>query len=624
MTDVPETSTGGLLSLREARQANTSHSEHNEMLFSRGVVQKSNLVERRENLYNNSHNVSIAARHIASGSSTSINTLSTLFSNKLRKIKEKDEVTAEADSSTEEDFGDNTVASLPLELLALILSYADAKTVVRCSEVCSTLYSLAHDDSLWKRLYCRDFSSSFNHLGLVLPSRNEQQLFPNTLSRNNQSSWRDLYAKQYLLCKHGIYKEKCVVHCDLGVAYEVVNFHSETNILICRSEVFKNLHIFDVGTPENQNQPTRTRCLQILGGGKHLPIISAASNGYYVAGGSYGVVCVWIPETGERVATLQGHTENVISLRFCYNKLASGSNDGSVRIWSLYDWSCMYTLREDHLYPIKLNTNLAGDLLVCASLDFTCRVWDLKEMRSIHVVDEAEDVWIAQVEVTQSSIVILYFLDKKVTVWNVRTGESMMLHHPRSVRCIAATDSGSYLLTGGYDGCLRFWDLPTGRRLRTIREAHGKKSIDFIKCDEWKAVTASASGLSTIIKIWDIRAASCVQIVKSSTPLELGMFTRTDVGVVSDLFFGSNVIVTVSNEEATMRMFSLDVPHEKRGLIQRQLASCTSLGKAIEEEKPVADNSQQHRAPESNYCLMEPKPASRRASKKQKKTCIIS
>lgn len=596
-----------IMSLRDARRNSAAESiaELNEMLFSRGVAKK----PISSNKETTSNSLAATARHISSGSSTSINTLSSLFSNKLQKFKEKEK--EEPNDSTSADTNPGSVETLPLEILALILSYTDAKTVVRCSEVCTALYSLAHDQAIWKRLYCRDFSSSFNHLGLVLPSKTDHN--------NNQSSWRDQYAKQYLKCKHGIFKEKCVVRCDLGVAFEVVNYHSETNILVCRSEVFKNLHIFDISSPEDQT--IRTRSLQVLGGGKYLPIISAASNGYYVAGGSYGVVCVWIPETGERVATLQGHTENVISLRFCYNKLASGSNDGSVRIWSLYDWSCLFTLREDHLYPIKLNTNMAGDLLVCASLDFTCRVWDLKEMRSIHVVDEAEDVWIAQVEVTQSSIVILYFLDKKVTVWNVRTGQSMMLHHPRSVRCIAATDSGSYLLTGGYDGCLRFWDLPTGKRLRTIREAHGKRSIDFIKCDEWKAVTASASGLTTIIKIWDIRAASCVQIVKSASPLELGMFTRNDVGVVSDLFFGSNVIVTVSNEEATMRMFSLDVPNEKKGLVQRQLASCISLGQTTDEEKPVADSSQ----PGPNSAL-EPKPTSlqkKKNTKKQKKFCAI-
>lgn len=605
----------GIMSLRATRrhyEATNSTAELNEMLFSRGVAKKS-IPHNRET--NNS--LAATARHFSSGSSTSINTLSSLFSNKLQKHKEREAGTSDTTfdrTSAEDALG--SVELLPLEILALILSYTDAKTVVRCSEVCTSLYSLAHDEALWKRLYCRDFSSSFNHLGLILPSKTDQ-LFPSHV--RNQRSWRDLYAKQYLKCKHGVYKEKCVVRCDLGVAFEVVNYHSETNALICRSEVFKNLHVFDVSAPEDQ--PIRTRCVQVLGGGKFLPIISAASNGYYVAGGSYGVVCVWIPETGERVATLQGHSENVISLRFCYNKLASGSNDGSVKIWSLYDWSCLFTLREDHLYPIKLNTNLAGDLLVCASLDFTCRVWDLREMRSIHVVDEAEDVWIAQVEVTQSSIVILYFLDKKVTVWNVRTGESMMLHHPRSVRCIAATDSGSYLLTGGYDGCLRFWDLPTGKRLRTIREAHGKRSIDFIKCDEWKAVTASASGLTTIIKIWDIRAAACVQIVKSPTPLELGMFTRNDVGVVSDLFFGSNVIVTVSNEEASVRMFSLDIPNEKKGLVQRQLASCMRLGKTTEEEKPPADTSN-HPDPNS---LLEPKPKSTVAQqkKKHKKFCII-
>jgi WD40 repeat protein len=159
-------------------------------------------------------------------------------------------------------------------------------------------------------------------------------------------------------------------------------------------------------------------------------------------------------------------------------------------------------------------------------------------------------LFLSKVEVTQSCVVLLYFLDKKVTVWNVRTGESKILVHPRSVRCIATNDLATHLLSGGmistsllnlrcpplflpsflltspslgYDGCLRFWNLSNGTCFKCCRDAHGKRSIDFIRCNQWKAVTASAAGLSTDIKVWDMNTGNCLQVVKVLTDLPLSL-----------------------------------------------------------------------------------------------------
>lgn len=58
---------------------------------------------------------------------------------------------------------------------------------------------------------------------------------------------------------------------------------------------------------------------------------------YLAAGLTGGVVRIWEVETGELVAILRGHTEQVVSVTFSPDGqwLATGSWDGTIRLWGL-------------------------------------------------------------------------------------------------------------------------------------------------------------------------------------------------------------------------------------------------------------------------------------------------
>ena len=46
-------------------------------------------------------------------------------------------------------------------------------------------------------------------------------------------------------------------------------------------------------------------------------------------------VCAWDVSTGERRRELNGHTESVWSLCVVGSNLASGSDDGSIKVWAI-------------------------------------------------------------------------------------------------------------------------------------------------------------------------------------------------------------------------------------------------------------------------------------------------
>ena len=68
-----------------------------------------------------------------------------------------------------------------------------------------------------------------------------------------------------------------------------------------------------------------------------------------VSGSDDKSVRVWDAKTGEQLRELQGHTGNVSSVRFSPdgNQIVSGSNDASVRVWANLNLDAPWVLAED-------------------------------------------------------------------------------------------------------------------------------------------------------------------------------------------------------------------------------------------------------------------------------------
>jgi WD40 repeat protein len=81
-----------------------------------------------------------------------------------------------------------------------------------------------------------------------------------------------------------------------------------------------------------------------------------------VSGGDDQTVRLWNVETGEIITTLQGHTDRVWSVAFsCDNEtLASGSNDGTIRLWQKASKTATKILRSERPYEHMDITGVTG------------------------------------------------------------------------------------------------------------------------------------------------------------------------------------------------------------------------------------------------------------------------
>jgi WD40 repeat protein len=88
---------------------------------------------------------------------------------------------------------------------------------------------------------------------------------------------------------------------------------------------------------------------------------------------------IWDAKTGKLVATLKGHTDQVMGLAWTKDGkiLISGSNDSSIRTWNTTNWKQTAVLLEHTGTVTALAISPNDRILASASFDKTARLWNL-------------------------------------------------------------------------------------------------------------------------------------------------------------------------------------------------------------------------------------------------------
>lgn len=90
------------------------------------------------------------------------------------------------------------------------------------------------------------------------------------------------------------------------------------------------------------------------------------------------MVRTWNPSTGKCLSTLKGHQKAVYSVGWSLiGTLASGSEDGTIKIWDLPTESCSLTLSEGNEGVHSIAWSPDGSLLCSGSRKGFLRIWDI-------------------------------------------------------------------------------------------------------------------------------------------------------------------------------------------------------------------------------------------------------
>ena len=249
--------------------------------------------------------------------------------------------------------------------------------------------------------------------------------------------------------------------------------------------------------------------------------------------------------------TLTGHTDNVLSVAFSPDGkiLASGSEDGTIKLWDVAMGEEIHTLVGHTLYVTSVAFDPDGTIIASGSFDKTIKLWDVATGEEIRTLT-GHSKYVVSVAFSPDGKVLASASsstldDNSVKLWDVATGREIRtlthnVHLPTI--SVAFSPDGKILASGSLDKTIKLWDVATGQVIHTLTgHAAGVESVAFSPDGK---ILASGS-LDKTIKLWDIDAASATQLppLPASSPApSLSSPRFSQEGVTNGVRFGSYVL----------------------------------------------------------------------------------
>ncbi len=282
-------------------------------------------------------------------------------------------------------------------------------------------------------------------------------------------------------------------------------------------------------------------------------------NGLVVSPSSNFAIGISDLNTGEILKKLEGHTELIGCLARHGDMLASGSDDGTVRLWDLRTGTPIKTLvghghfeGDPKACDHRIDAVALNDRFVVSSCtdDYSTRVWEISTGRCRHVF--RGETSRAHGMVFRGRYVVLGHVPARLV--DLETGgEIRRFEVPNHVFMRSAVFHQGNLLTGHSDGTIRVWNPDAGECLRVME---GHKQLVYCLLP-YQDIVFSGSW-DTSIKIWHIPTGQCLQTLGvpiNATPEEWKLVStnKGHTHHVNDLFIENHALVSGSTDLSIRR-----------------------------------------------------------------------
>ena len=267
-----------------------------------------------------------------------------------------------------------------------------------------------------------------------------------------------------------------------------------------------------------------SRVLELFPSGSPVNTVSFSPGGTTIASGSFdGGIELWKVDTGTRLATLQvrgWHRVNSVAFSPDGAILATGSRDRAVLLWDVASRKEIASLEGHTREILSLAFSPDGALLASGSGDGTVSLWDV-ETRKEAAKLEGHTLDVTSVRFSPDGATLVSgSLDRRVKLWDVVTLEvtaTLEAHH--WVYSVGFSPDGSTLASGSTYGAIQIWDVATREEIDTL-EGHKNRvrSIAFAP-DGSGLISGSAEN---IVMLWDLKTGNATQIAKHSSIVSVG------------------------------------------------------------------------------------------------------
>jgi len=244
-----------------------------------------------------------------------------------------------------------------------------------------------------------------------------------------------------------------------GTKVVCTTFHPSSNLLVVgfstgvfglwEMPAFSNIHTLSISQEKISSVATNPSGEWLAFGAKKL-----------------GQLLVWEWQSESYILKQQGHFYDMNTLSYAPDgqTIATGGDDGKVKVWSTHSGFCFVTFTE-HTAPVSaVAFAKQGSVLFSASLDGTLRAFDLIRYRNFRTFTSPSPVQFSCLAVDPSGeVVAAGSTDSfEVFLWSVQTGKllDVLSGHEGPVSTLAFSPSGSnQLASGSWDRTVRIWNV---------------------------------------------------------------------------------------------------------------------------------------------------------------------
>jgi WD40 repeat protein len=249
--------------------------------------------------------------------------------------------------------------------------------------------------------------------------------------------------------------------------------------------------------------------------------------------GMDGSLSVWNPLRDQESSVLPGQGTRTTAVAWSPDgrRLASGSDDGWIRIWDPTTQKIVLALKGHDERQVNTQFGLIrslawspdGAYLASASVDGAARVWEIVSGREAFVLPaDRGAVWCIawKPDGTQfaagSQDGMIRIVEEFNRIPNIRAFSAHTGRHPASdvrngVRSLAWSPQGERLASSGWDTLLKVWDPIPGTELARMK-GHRGWVLDFSwRPDGKQLVTAGSDGL---LMIWEAAAGQRISTIR--------------------------------------------------------------------------------------------------------------
>ena len=230
---------------------------------------------------------------------------------------------------------------------------------------------------------------------------------------------------------------------------------------------------------------------------------------YSVYEGRYSwTINLWDVASGTLASTL-GRYDGAIrprSLTFSSNgaTLASGHEDGRIRLWDVETRTVTATLEGHHRYVDSVDFSPDGKTLASVSVDRTVRLWDVASGTQSAVLPDHYCGVSSVAFSPDGAILVSGGWNGKVILWDATTGRNIaeFNRHTDLVRAVSFSPDGTALATASEDGDVNLWDVATGNA--TTISGHTSHVWNMVYSPD--GATLASHSLGNAVYIWDAAA----------------------------------------------------------------------------------------------------------------------